>query len=878
MNPFGMDTVYFNAMCFLLPVYECKPLNGNLLTTQQMQFCIESMLLTNQVQGPYLCRDFCDPSPFNTDNQLYQDPIFGCVCLIGVGVGSGNGAPPYVPDFSVIGHRRALQHLPAVGPDGMSSYLNATFAERTVMRAKRYMSGAFANPALPSATDGVTACVREEHCAVESAACRRPDGKTTPCEACPLRLSQPNFTGYTCASAKCTCISPPPAPVYESEMLPPVWRGYSRCAVVGRAYGNRTAELSALEYVALRECTTLYRVGQLLGLVSGAPLDPSVAYDLSETLRVGFTVVAGGVLEGVYNGSPRAEVEVAMLEAGVDPVLYFALREPALASFDRIATAFPRAAQLAATTGAAGVKLSLAVSKAPKSDELFSIVGMLADGARTAVEELRPPHGQRHPDTPPTGNATAGGMGGHESPHSEAPHPNESPHLVWVARRLRAAVPPEAAATLEHVSEVGRVGARELRALTDTSCWVLAEARDVANDVLANIKNQYSYNTARAVCIFLERSNCPERYEDYYAASFVTPPPPPHPPPYRAPPPKPPSAAPVVVPAYPHLKTLHGQILAGVGALAGVDLSDLLNTWMQDALHWSPANPAVVQQSLTEVTKVLACDYNNSVFCLKRKKTLLEGIMLLAAGVFVVNVALKFLGLDLTLVANIFMTIFFVPVLFKITYDIPFGCTMLPPFIFPVCLLDDLLPHFTQIFARHIAWPPALLVNGARMTSTLPNAFGAAKTVTTITKAQVVDCVAETQLYDGARYILWALEAYVPMWRRKVPLVTTLLSTQSSIYSFLTMYQGVPHATLAGPVYKACAGTMFPVLFPALAILVLLGVFGLGIVHILFVFLKNLLRAASSSSEALTSYFETAKDELAEDSEDDDDNEAEKTT
>jgi hypothetical protein len=39
------------------------------------------------------------------------------------------------------------------------------------------MSGGFANPALPSAADGVTACVREEHCAAPSASCAIRFGK-----------------------------------------------------------------------------------------------------------------------------------------------------------------------------------------------------------------------------------------------------------------------------------------------------------------------------------------------------------------------------------------------------------------------------------------------------------------------------------------------------------------------------------------------------------------------------------------------------------------------------------------------------------------------------------------------------------------------------
>jgi hypothetical protein len=423
---------------------------------------------------------------------------------------------------------------------------------------------------------------------------------------------------------------------------------------------------------------------------------------------------------------------------------------------------------------------------------------------------------------------------------------------------------------------VRREGTRKLLLLPDTTCWVLSEARSVAVEVVSNIKNQYVYNGARAVCVFLGRTTCPQRYEAYYKENTPIPPPPPRPPPYRAPPPKPPAAAPAVVPAYPNLKTLHGQILGGVGGLAGIDLSGALNKWVQEFLTFSPANPEVVQQSLTEVTRVLQCDYNSSPFCLKRKMSLVEGILRLGLGVIVVNLGLKFLGLDLTLLANIFMSVLFFPVLFKIVYDIPFGCTILPPFIFPVCLLDDILPIVSVLFDRHIPWPAALLVNGVRTTVTIPNAFGASKTADTLTKDQIVDCVAKTQLYDGARYILWALEAYVPMWRRQVPLITTLLSTQSSMYNLITMYQDVPHSTLTDPVYKACAATMFPVLFPTLALLVLFLIFGIGIIHLVLVMLKHLFRAASSGLEALTCYFESAKDELDEDDDEDDDDSDEK--
>lgn len=56
-NPFGQDTVYWNAMCNILPVYECKPPNGATLSASQLEACIQGLLNTNQIQGVYAMYD-----------------------------------------------------------------------------------------------------------------------------------------------------------------------------------------------------------------------------------------------------------------------------------------------------------------------------------------------------------------------------------------------------------------------------------------------------------------------------------------------------------------------------------------------------------------------------------------------------------------------------------------------------------------------------------------------------------------------------------------------------------------------------------------------------------------------------------------------------
>jgi hypothetical protein len=55
-NPFSEDTFYYNGMCWILPVYLCKPVGGATLDSTGINNCIINMLLSRQVQGPFLCR------------------------------------------------------------------------------------------------------------------------------------------------------------------------------------------------------------------------------------------------------------------------------------------------------------------------------------------------------------------------------------------------------------------------------------------------------------------------------------------------------------------------------------------------------------------------------------------------------------------------------------------------------------------------------------------------------------------------------------------------------------------------------------------------------------------------------------------------------
>jgi hypothetical protein len=85
---------YFDAMCYVTPLWKCRG-------TGDMGSCRRNLVMS--VRLPELCRSFCEPSPFNDDNQLSQ--INGlCVCEIGVSVANATAVaqlrrPDIIPDF-----------------------------------------------------------------------------------------------------------------------------------------------------------------------------------------------------------------------------------------------------------------------------------------------------------------------------------------------------------------------------------------------------------------------------------------------------------------------------------------------------------------------------------------------------------------------------------------------------------------------------------------------------------------------------------------------------------------------------------------------------------------------------------------------------------
>lgn len=95
--------------------------------------------------------------------------------------------------------------------------------------------------------------------------------------------------------------SEPPAsceqrPFVLDQKLPVVrWEGTSYCGVIGRAYGNLTRELTALEFGALRGCVGRHQFAEKLLRALNITASPSIGYDWGEATKFGANVAASTV-------------------------------------------------------------------------------------------------------------------------------------------------------------------------------------------------------------------------------------------------------------------------------------------------------------------------------------------------------------------------------------------------------------------------------------------------------------------------------------------------------------------------------------------------------------------------------------------------------
>jgi hypothetical protein len=200
---FVQDEAYYNAICWIIPAYKCAKKVPRPSTTAALEACIESLVTDGMLQGPHLCRDYCSPDAFNVDNKLYaKNSDAGCACAIGWNVGMSQPFPNYI-NPSVTGRRLFADDAAdnstliagglagglagslagGLACDSNASFLFANrdlYAER-LRNLGHYFTDDWTHNtwatqfvALPSTSDGSTACYDNRDCENAAAICRGP--------------------------------------------------------------------------------------------------------------------------------------------------------------------------------------------------------------------------------------------------------------------------------------------------------------------------------------------------------------------------------------------------------------------------------------------------------------------------------------------------------------------------------------------------------------------------------------------------------------------------------------------------------------------------------------------------------------------------------
>ena len=329
-------SVGYNALCYVSPIWTCA-------YAEDKAACRSHLGL--QLQGPSLCRSFCEPTFENRNNRLAQyefntGPLAArreCVCEVGVDRVfptdlermASNGTvtvqqysppplqpspppppPPPSPKPSPppvwSGRRRLLDEL--YGTEKEHGFENDSPYTRCFSNAD--CAPSFAHPTL----------------------CRSLWDTVITCYSCSERVSRDSHSlGYACSaeSKRCECTSPPVVdPEDESARTDDTeWRGNSWCDNLMRAY-RHSAVRTPLENAWVYKCSSLRAFGVNLAVwLNLQTIPPDIMYNPTRPLSLLFDVAEGVYVyfsEGwVADEKPREEFFDRLVERRIDPILTF---------------------------------------------------------------------------------------------------------------------------------------------------------------------------------------------------------------------------------------------------------------------------------------------------------------------------------------------------------------------------------------------------------------------------------------------------------------------------------------------------------------------------------------------------------------------------
>jgi len=333
-------SVGYNALCYVSPIWTCA-------YAEDKAACRSHLGL--QLQGPSLCRSFCEPTFENRNNRLAQyefntGPLAArreCVCEVGVDRVFPTDLEKMASSGTVIVQQYSPPPLPPSPPSPPPPPSPKPSPPPVWSGRRRLLDELYGTGKKNGFEHGFendspyTRCFSNADCAPSFAhptLCRSLWDTVITCYSCSERVSRDSHSlGYACSaeSKRCECTSPPVVdPEDESARTDDTeWRGNSWCDNLMRAY-RHSAVRTPLENAWVYKCSSLRAFGVNLAVwLNLQTIPPDIMYNPTRPLSLLFDVAEGVYVyfsEGwVADEKSREEFFDRLVERSIDPILTF---------------------------------------------------------------------------------------------------------------------------------------------------------------------------------------------------------------------------------------------------------------------------------------------------------------------------------------------------------------------------------------------------------------------------------------------------------------------------------------------------------------------------------------------------------------------------
>jgi hypothetical protein len=701
---YGADD--YNKLCYISPIWKCANFDDKL--------ACRSVLANDKLEGPSLCRAFCEPTFMNRNNRLtqynYHSGETKCVCEVGF-------------DRAFPNQNQTVNLYPTTTVETVNIMPKA---ESTTRRRRLLTRGKYAG----ASRSVFTSCNTNAQCAPSFSnptICKSLWTLPITCYSCSERVHGASFSlGYQCnaQSKTCECTAPVSVdPEDERDRPDDVdWRGDSWCDKIMRGYRYQAVR-SPLENMWVHKCARLREFGiGLTGWLGLQSVPPDVVYNPQRTLSIVADMIHASK---IYFGEGWAERDDEdgdlerlfdrLVRANVDPILAFKLLDAGqkimgigravLAQFDfseSIAWTLDSLAPEASIKFRMGVKATSNVTNAIRSaGSSINMVATFQALEATAVPLQKFVHVVR--------NATA--LLANKTKVS-------SSTKMWTP-----------AIDVQPVSLVSNVEmSSNTRALLTSfkECQLLSNAKSRLVDAVNSLTEYYGTEGK-----YLGASLC--SYEQFLKGSLDSG-----------------CSDSTTNVSFPH--KLPEDL--NFGTLQHIKMSDLTPDGITQLIDKQLAKPRedifrqIIKATANVQSKGVRCD-SDVLMCKKQTRSLLEAVVIAQMYVMLALAAFFLLGINIISI-SLFITsqlLVVPPLTLYLAYGVLPSCY---PRI-PVCIADDAFALLTFFLPRHIAWSEHIVSNVERIP------FDEFVWFTQLS-ADVVNCQEHgfTGLYD---VFFWAREA-----------------------------------------------------------------------------------------------------------------------